>query len=981
VLRLIVLLWSLVAPVRVLAQQTGAATPIASLGQPSRWPMHASVVGEMGGPHAGPTAALGLSRSITNPVGGLLGAAGELTATAGTGKIEPGVRLFGTSPALNLAAGVDWRAGDIDLVLTYRTAIRRGGIVGRGSTVRVDWLPTRSQALGVGLQLPLFAPLAGRTRPAVTRATFLDPPAADGVAPRQPAPTSRSGLAQLAAALDGVMAFTAPVPVTFTGWTGAQSRRFTAASADYFSALTAAFSDAARSPEAGALIARRARAQLLADVILPYDTAFGQWKQRRAMSDLTLRARDGFSRWVRDSAGVAADDRQSVIDVHSAWMAMIDRAHDRLFEAWDDPRLVWVPPQLALSPDEYDDQEEVDALIARAVGQPFTDDNALTYLRSADLPIEVARSIFAARDYHVLWTHDFSSRKPTGELDEIGYATVADAYLPALTAAVQRYDTSGTLTQFMILLDQFYYESRGGRVWMDLLEHPLKARVRLAGGDSARTAHLQRRLDALRLAVARSARLQREARDRGGDAWLDRVVRVHVSIVLPSDFSYRSDRIIPPFPVVPDNIVRDHRKLAFYDLSDADPHRGALLMMGVGIGDHYASATWEDRGYRVRGPAALEVRAAARRALLKHGVREADLPVALRQTTVEGGVERAMDRKGYAGRALQVHNEAGFGAKDASVARAMLYSLAPAGSVIIVPDPLWLCETWGSMLVAAAARGSQVMIIAPARDNAPAAQGVVMAAERSLLQAMLAHRDSLADVLRANGGSLRVGLYASQAPPNDVAGRRREVREGLARAPWISTLIPFDAATLRKLDSALIRTDADAGDATRLARDAAPRAPQLHQKTQLIARPGAIAALVRQPGWSDVLARTMTAQSQATARLSDAIGYTDGAFDSTAVRQNDAMLRGFEESLSPADRKRASFYLSVGTQNQDGRGLALDGESSLIVSGYAGAAGIADLYYLMARTQWIERPGEIDRYVPAPSGLMARLARLIRIAL
>src|SRR5207249_11399922 len=116
-----------------------------------------------------------------------------------------------------------------------------------------------------------------------------------------------------------------------------------------------------------------------------------------------------------------------------------------------------------------------------------------------------------------------------------------------------------------------------------------------------------------------SSRLQREAAGSGGYGWLRRVVQVHVSITQPSDFSFRSSRIIPPIPLTPDNIARDHRKIALYDLNEADPYRGGAIVMGVGIGEHYASATWEDRGYRLRGPAALEARAALRRELRLNG--------------------------------------------------------------------------------------------------------------------------------------------------------------------------------------------------------------------------------------------------------------------------------------------------------------------------------------------------------------------------
>src|SRR5207247_4991323 len=97
------------------------------------------------------------------------------------------------------------------------------------------------------------------------------------------------------------------------------------------------------------------------------------------------------------------------------------------------------------------------------------------------LPIEIARSLYAARDYHVLWTHDFAGRRESGALDNMGYGMVADVYLPALTAAVKRYDASGRVPLYMILIDEFFYEPRDGRLWMSILENPLHASMRLPG--------------------------------------------------------------------------------------------------------------------------------------------------------------------------------------------------------------------------------------------------------------------------------------------------------------------------------------------------------------------------------------------------------------------------------------------------------------------------------------------------------------------
>jgi len=643
-------------------------------------------------------------------------------------------------------------------------------------------------------------------------------------------------------------------------------------------------------------------------------------------------------------------------------------------------RLDWLPLELSLTVDQFADQAQVDSLLARAVGHPFSDQNALTYLRSSDLPLEIARSIYAARDYHVLWTHDFTGRTETGAIDNIGFSMVADAYLPALTAAVKRYDSTGVLPTYVILQDEFFYEPRDNRLWMDILEDPLHASIRLRGDTTTREAQLRRRRDELRAAVAASNRLQRDARLSGDpDGWIRRTVKVHVNIVEPTDFSFRSSHSLPGVPFTPDNIMRDHRKLVVYDVNEADPYRGAMLLMGIGIGEHYASATWEDRGYRVRGPATLEARKAMRQTLVRNGFRDDQIPPALRAVASVLNTEQRTNTGDYVGRAMQVNNEVGFAVKESSVARAMLYNLAPPGSDIIVPDPMWLSRTWAGMLAGAAARGCRVVIVAPAAANAPSPQAPLLALQHDILARLLALRTSLGSRIDASGGELRVGIFAASSEITDASGRLREIRQGLQRAPWIRRLVPFDSQTLAVLERAEAAS-ANARNATALAHDARPRAPQLHQKSQLIAHPGAISALVAQPGWDVILAQNIRARAEQTARFAEQLGYSTPNVDTTATRTTDAMLRGYERSLPESDRRRVSFYFSLGSQNQDDRGIVSDAETTLIVSGVAASAGLVDLYFLMARSTWISTDAELQSFNPRRSSLMHRIAHLLSAA-
>ena len=965
--------------------QRPTSSVVTSIGQPPRVQFDASVNVPVHGSIGGaPQLGFALYRSVTNPVTGLLGATAEpYLATSGS---SGGTRLMATSKLFAVSMGVDWSwsPGRVAPIISYATAIRRGGILGGGTMVRVDWLPTRSQALSLGLSVPVFRPLAGRTRPRTTDARLANANHANPEDHRAFTDPSRIGQG------DSVLRNAAS---TLAAFGNAYSRRASSAIAQ----STGGYAEAIRryddeilrlfrlggidSVLCGSLLAK-ARTIMLDEFVLPVDSLFGQAKHRpRDVTPLVARAGAAFTHWMSDSLRLEQPHETAAAQAFDRWLDAIAGVYQDLLTDVGDARLAWLPLDLAVEPSELDNQAYADSLIARVVGHPFTDENALTYLRSTDLPLEIARSIYAARRYHVLWTHDFTGRRESGAIDNVAYRMVADAYLPALTAAVKRYDSTGVFPTYLILQDEFFYEARDDRLWLTILENPLHASVRLRGDTSkAREAHLLARQTELRNAVAASTRLQRDAGATGrAEDWLQRTVKVHVNVVEPSDFSFRSAAIIPGLPFTPDNIMRDHRKLVLYDLTEADPYRGAMLIMGVGIGEHYASATWEDRGYRVRGPVALDARRAVRDVLVRHGIDRRDIPAPLQSDASGRAVEQRADATAYVGRALLVQNDVGFGRKESSVARAMLYNLAPTGSVIIVPDPMWLSDTWAGMLVGAAARGCRVYVIAPSEANAPSPQSPLMALQRDVLSRVLVLRRSLASAIRASGGELRVGIFAAKADVEDIAGRRNEIRDGLAREPGIREVIPFDNQALMVLQRAE-RTIASEPKASAMARDEVPRAPQLHQKSQLIARPGAIATLVRQPGWDVALADAFVLHAEESARFAQQLGYTNPNVDTTATRRTDALLRGYEAGLPKADRRRTSFYFSLGTQNQDPRGIVSDAEATLVVSGVGASAGLVDLFYLMARSTWLTSEKDLDPFLRPRGQLLTRISRFARAA-
>jgi hypothetical protein len=966
------------------------SAPVFSIGQPPIWRQQLTAQGGTAfseQDRAGATLSYGVFHSLNKPpiqaLNPLLGVIGGTLEGYGSiaGVEDAGLRAMASSRLLATSVGADWdiRHHHVNTILSWQSAIRRGGLLGSGTMLRLDWIPARGQTVRVGVTVPLFQPLAGRTRPRVTTVTIPDPQQPR----RQPSAAHDAITQRLARDIESASSAIAAYSDLYSdnAIRASHASDYRAAMDRSRNALEQLFGTGLDSTQC-ALLARRARIAVLDRIVIPVDSVFGRVKKVN-LPRLAGGATADFELWLSDSSGISPAARPAAMSAFAAWLDAVTSPMRAIIDRTDDSRLIWLPMDLALTFDQYDDQIEVDALIGRVVGHPFTDRNTLSYMRSTDLVLEVARSILAARQYHVMWTHEFMGRQwYTRAIDNIGYTVVADAYFPALTAAVRRYDSTGVFPMYMILHDQYFYEVSDGRLWLTILEDPLGASMRIKGDDGTRERHLRERQSELRTAIAGSRRLQQDARASGNpDRWLRETIKVHVNVGNQSDFSFRSGHIVPGIPFMPDNVMRDHRKLVIYDVNEADPNRGSVFVMGIGIGEVYSSATWEDRGFRLSGPATLEARAALRQALRSNGFSESEIPAPLRAVASKRVQEENANQHDFVGRALLVHNQVGFGDKKSSIARAMLYNLAQPGSVIIVPDQLWMSETWAGMLVGAAARGARVQIIAPALANAPIPDPPAMARAHDVLLRVLALRDSLTTTIRESGGDLHIGLFAAHATADDAAGRLREVRDGLARYPWIRELIPFDDKTLAVLSKVEREIASDGHDATKMAKDEKPHPPQPHRKTQVVARPEAIAALLRQPGWDVMLADAMRVQSRQTATFGAQLGDTHPAVDTTATRRADETTRSYEASIPQAERRRVSFYFAEGSHNMDQRGLMSDGEATLIVSGPQAAAGLIDLFYMMARTTWIDRPAQLEQLLPHRSSIIHRFARWVRATL
>jgi len=951
---------------------------------------------------------LGVRRYLGSPIVGIAAVGLEGYAGGRTGTMDGGGRFLFSIPVFHVSVGADYNVpdADLDLLLRLELPMQRGGVVGHGSQLQIDYLPSRANSLTFGLTFPLWGRPMGSTRPiqnAVHLGTF---PIRRVAAPSNVDP-------RLAAALDSVRAharwvtrFVTPFvdqggtepAKAYGAATGELTARLTSRSVadeirDYHAALDWAFAIAAApgtggppDRERGRALSIGARDILLEYVLLPYDRLLGQRKVNDHLTEFRAPAQTHFARWMLNQSGLPDDRLAASLYVFQTLVDIMEDVREYQLKRWDDSRLVWLPLQLALTPDQCDTQAKLDAIIERAGDARFTGGNAFWYVMNESFQLEMSRSVRAARDYHVLWIHDFRGRNDKGDPDKMAFAHTVDSYLNALTERVRAYDTTGKLPIYMLFLDQHYFEINKSRLFLRVLEHPLTYHLHLPHEFEAWETRLAAVQDSLRAAVAASRLLQAE-RSQYGDAWLANRVKVQVNITNPSDFSFQSFQVAGILPV-PDNIMRDHRKIAFYDLTDDDPYRGLVMFTGMGIGEHYVGPDWEDRAVMIQGPAAQPVRDAARRLLLQQGIPEDQIPWPLRaRPKADDYAARvaaftvASEREfgGRSGRILQLHNQTGYAGKPIDVAKAVLYSLMPAGSILRIPDSLWQSYLYASLLTGSALRGCTVMIFAPALKSAPSAAPPTMARAHGLFSALVYMRSALGKPIAAAGGRLLVGLYTPRVGVGDVRGRLTQARETL-RSPELQEVEPLNPAVLAVLDS-LDRILKDVGYQTPdylAAGDTAQR-PKLHLKANLLLSRDAADLLINRPEWGPIM-------SEYVRYIARQAGPIEGRPDArtTAARFTNAvkgLIAAVNKNLAPATAAHAMAYLTVGSVNMDYRSMVMDGEVMTTVTEWQTLAALIDFDILLGLTTWLDTQKELDALLPPPGGMTRSMANLLKLAL
>ncbi len=962
----------------------------------------------------------GFYKDIINPMTAGLGILGEGYAgirgsfAGSSSGLDGGLRLGLFSPVARLAIGADYNAKDeeFDLFLSMIHPLRRGGVFVGAGALRLDYLPGREHSVGIGMRLPVGQDFVGNTRPRRDHVLMRNP--TPPIIPFDPGSELTEALEHAGELAHWINRMTVPFTdqwdgdpdesldefvlamgelrdhMTDPGGEGAGGLRTPEMEVEaYHTELDRAFSiatseqavAAGESTMLGRRTAQRAREIILEEILLPYNRLLGQKKRNDSTRGLGTAASAGFYEWLTRETPVAGERLRATTWTFARVLEMVEDARRYNRAEWGDSRFVWIPLQLALKPDQHDEQTELNDLVERATGGDFTRGNMHWYVENEQFQAELSRMVLEAEDYHVLWIHDFRGYDSDGAPDEMAFRQVVEAYMPALINSVREYDSRGKFPQYLMFLDQMYFEANGGQLWIDLLQDPLHHRIDLPQGFEAWEDSIAGIQEELRSAVASSDLMQSQALhfDKG---WIENVVKVHVSITNPPDASFWTGEVLPFFMGLPDLVIRDHRKISFYDVSESDPYKGMAIYTGMGVGEHYVGASWEDRAMMARGPVLLSLKNSARQLLLNQGYDEDQIPWELkpkeRAPDYYEVIADSLEALGEWGQDMQLHNQIGFRFKAVTVFKATLYSLMPPGSVIKAPDSIWGSHFWGAMILGHALRGGRSLVMAPSIDNAPSPGFAQMSRAQEILSRLVVAGQIHKDGIEGQGGLLKVGLYASNTSVGDVPSKLRQFLANLNETDWLGDLYGLAPETVDGLTAEARALSAE-GFGHDYTVDEQRDPPKLHLKANYFATREAWDGLLSRPDISESMAiyfREVALQNRALAA---------GEFRDYRLLLREllppthAILIDYMEGLSQPERDRAALFFSMGSHNQNNRSMVLDGEVAFVVAGWSSLFGLPDFLVITGLCRWIEDLDELEALFPRYEGLQRRISRLIRV--
>jgi hypothetical protein len=386
------------------------------------------------------------------------------------------------------------------------------------------------------------------------------------------------------------------------------------------------------------------------------------------------------------------------------------------------------------------------------------------------------------------------------------------------------------------------------------------------------------------------------------------------------------------------------------------------------------------------GPALLNLKHAARDVLLSQGFKPEEIPYPLRPKPLAPDYYEVIQKKvteagpfGVYNRALEAHNETGYGPKLTSVLKASLYNLMPPGTTIIMPDPVWQNPLWAGLLLGGALRGAVVIPISPSLKNAPSNDPVTMSRTHMIFSRLIAAQNMLRGEIETAGGLMRVGLYNPDVDVADIVGRAKAWNKQVRAHPFLREFLNFDPSIYDMVDEAGEFMASEGFEEEYVFDTPEVRAPTIHLKAQFYASREAWADLMARPEWAKIIEEF---GRQRAIQIKNAKTYVDVRDYAEAMRGLVVpMVKSYLEGLTPEEREKAFMYLTVGSQNQDYRGMLMDGEVLYCVSGWGSMNGLLDFVFLMGLSEWPKTQEELDTLIPPPSGFQSGMARWFKFGL
>lgn len=259
-----------------------------------------------------------------------------------------------------------------------------------------------------------------------------------------------------------------------------------------------------------------------------------------------------------------------------------------------------------------------------------------------------------------------------------------------------------------------------------------------------------------------------------------------------------------------------------------------------------------------------------------------------------------------------------------------------------------------------------------------------MGIAHDLFSRLIVIQQELGLELEAGGGLLKTGIYNPGIGVQSVALRLDRAYRNGRMTPFMRRLFPVSPALdtmlvhlgqgLQALATGSVPAGTDPAELARLQALVveSPVAPKLHLKASFFASREAWDSLVSRPEMEEVVTAYLSQFSSSQTGL----GAREASDAISAAGQK--LFRAFTDWLPPAMRERTMYYLLVGSANQDYRSMFMDGEASVLISGWSSVTSLVDFGLLVNLSVWVDDLGLLDELLPAPSGFQRGAARWLR---